>query len=179
MPTKPRIASLLRRGAAALWKNSACRPGYRLSSSVPYRSHDPAEFSRSCKTPRFVVSAKLGRAANVAPTAHCHSRLDRKTGSRLRILRALGRITCAKDSIELSVWWSTQSNLRDLQTAGGFASDLDARRAWVRATVCCRTGVPTAKVDALADTAMLPLFYEIAHLRLDRLTYRLNTNFIS
>jgi len=49
----------------------------------------------------------------------------------------------------------------------------------VRATVCCRTGVPTAKVDALADTAMLTLFYETAHLRLDRLSYRLNTNFIS
>ena len=72
-----------------------------------------------------------------------------------------------------------QRNVQDLQTAGGFASDLDARRAWVRATVCCRTGVPTAKVDALADTAMLTLFYEIAHLRLDRLSYRLNTNFIS
>lgn len=48
-PTKPNRASLLRRGAAARWKNSACSPGYRLSSSVPYKSHEPAEFSKSCK----------------------------------------------------------------------------------------------------------------------------------
>ena len=49
---KPAMANKpcrLNTGPAARSKNSDCRPGYRFSSSLPYRSHEPAVFSRSCR----------------------------------------------------------------------------------------------------------------------------------
>lgn len=45
---KPRMAFLLVKGPAARSKNSAWMPGYRLVSSCPYRSQEPAVSSRSC-----------------------------------------------------------------------------------------------------------------------------------
>ena len=60
-PTKDRVRSDSRRvrGAAARLKNSACREGYRFSSSCPYSSQEPVVSSKSCRaevTKRFKVN---------------------------------------------------------------------------------------------------------------------------
>ena len=50
-PTKDSVRSDSRRvsGAAARLKNSACREGYRFSSSCPYSSQEPVVSSKSCR----------------------------------------------------------------------------------------------------------------------------------